>query len=226
MSRLLGNKNPISQNSASDIFDLRNQLYFKSQNNWPLQLKFLGFTEATGSGTAISIDYPVDVQEGDLLFIAGSQNVASTNPTVPTGWTADSISQYAIGYSKVADGTETGANTFTLSSSVEYAYIMYHFRYIYSSLVFESYGGGYEAGGNGVIVSPSNVSGKTNLYMYHGFNATDYSITSVTNNLTFVAKIGAGSRFAAFYYGLECGDQNTGIVISGPINIRNAHYSL
>lgn len=35
MSRLLGNKNIISALSASDIFDLRNHLYFKLRNIWP-----------------------------------------------------------------------------------------------------------------------------------------------------------------------------------------------
>lgn len=83
---------------------------------------------ASGS-TSLSVAYPAGLSSGDLLLLCVVNKYPVNGPSTPSGWTlvaqksggvgasgADSGSVYSTVFSKVADGTESGSLSVTITS--------------------------------------------------------------------------------------------------------------
>lgn len=181
-------------------------------------------TFTNGTGTNISINYPAGIQAGDFLVIAGSMQNATA--TTPSGWTADDSTAYRFCATKIADGTETGAVTFTLSASVQYVYCMHVVRPSRPATpTYIAQSSAYNAGTTAEAVAPSNVVGKYNVFLYHAFWTTDKTISTTTSNITQIRETTTGP-FGAFYYGIDVGGQTVGITVTtNNINYRINQYT-
>jgi hypothetical protein len=96
----------------------------------PNNFDIVGGTIAyTGSGTSLSVAYPSDIQENDLLLVLGQINSATFFGTI-SGWTnLSAAGSYGIFSWKVADGTESGTVSATWGGSAGSVMSMFRIRH-------------------------------------------------------------------------------------------------
>lgn len=86
---------------------------------------------AANGTTSLSVAYPPDIDAGDLLVMTVGNKYPTNGPSTPSGWDApsnyqgtggsgssgnDSGSTYSSVYTRIADGTETGNQSVTITS--------------------------------------------------------------------------------------------------------------
>lgn len=119
----------------------------------------------TSNSTSWTLTYPTNLASGDLIlaFVATDGNNVSVAPTWPSGWvniilrgSGDAVT--GMVYGKIADGSETGNFTLTLSASEQGAWRIFRITGWYGSGLSTNAGGSNDGAG----VAAANTSGSGN----------------------------------------------------------------
>lgn len=183
----------------------------------------IGGNASVFPGTAPTPSYPTGLLAGDLLLLLVGNKHPPNGPSTPAGWTflvqssggagasaADSGDTYTSAYYKIADGTETGTLTLTITGASCSSAVMYAYRTTFAawsiaattasdnsagtSLSFTGAADpGYTQGDWAVFVATINTDAFT--LSANSFTATGVTIDAVYNHNSVVNGNGNQQRF-------------------------------
>jgi hypothetical protein len=158
-----------------------------------------------GNTSRLTIDYPLDIQAGDLLLIDGFYLANRTADNI-SGWDSTYNTPYTPAFFKTATGTESGDVDITWSKAANAAAYMVRIRALNGNTPYIT--GRLDGNSNNFTLAPPGTLGNGNDYnILSLFRASTYTY-SITSPTPTAQLFDDSSRFTAWHW-----DDNTANVV-------------